>query len=372
VKIPFLELRCANEELRHELTEAFHRVMETGHYVLGPEVEAFEREFADYCGVKHCVTVGNGFDALQLALRAAKIGSGDEVVVPGHTFIATWLAVTNVGAVPVAVDCSLQTYTIDVGEMARAIGPRTRAVIPVHLYGQPADMDGVLELARAHDLVVIEDAAQAHGASYRGRRVGALGNAGCFSFYPVKNLGALGDGGAVTTDDDSLAESVRLLRNYGSQRKYEHESLGINSRLDELQAAFLRVKLRKLDEWNQRRRQVARVYEESLRALTGLTLPGVPQWAEPVWHLFVIRHAARDALQRHLARWGIGAMVHYPTPPHLSGAYSSDRFQYGRLRRTERLCREILSLPMHAWLSELEVARVCEALRAFQQISVAA
>jgi dTDP-4-amino-4,6-dideoxygalactose transaminase len=359
---PFLDLKQASVELRPELDEAYRRVMDAGSFILGEEVAAFEREFADYCQVRHCVSVGNGLDALHLALRGAGVGPGDEVIVPGHTFIATWLAVSYAGAVPVAVDCRADTYTLDPGAIVKAITPRTKALLPVHLYGLPADMDPILTIARERKLVVVEDAAQAHGARYRGRRVGGLGDAGCFSFYPVKNLGALGDGGAVTTNDDRLAEELRRLRNYGSTKKYQHDVIGVNSRLDEMQAAFLRVKLRKLDEWNERRCRVAQDYLRRLGSHSGLILPAVPAWAEPVWHLFVVRHANRGALQQHLAQSGIGTMIHYPVPPHRTAAYAGQAHRAEELTCADRLTQEILSLPMHPWLSSGEVERLCDVL----------
>ncbi len=363
--VPFLDLRAAYLELRDDLRGAFDRVMDGGQYILGGEVEAFEREFAAYCGARHCVTVGNGLEALSLTLRACGVGPGAEVIVPTCTFIATWLAVSAIGAVPVAVDVEEGTGNLDPARIEEALTPRTAAVMPVHLFGQPADMDAINAVARAHGLVVIEDAAQAHGARRHGRRAGALADAGCFSFYPAKNLGAFGDGGAMTTDDDEIAAGVRLLRNYGSRLKYHHECLGVNSRLDELQAAFLRVRLRCLDEWNARRVRLAAAYREALASVPGLVLPHVPEGTEPSWHLFVVRHPRRDDLQRHLASLGIGAPVHYPIPPHRSAAYRSAPWRSTGTAVADRFAEQALSLPMGPHLSAEQAAQVCDAIHRF-------
>ncbi len=346
MKVPFLDLRAPYLELEEELDAAYRRVMGSGWYVLGREVEAFEEEFAAYCEAEHCVGVANGLDALHLILRACGIGEGDEVIVPSNTYIATWLAVSYAGATPVPVEPDEGTYNLDPELIEAAITPRTRAVIAVHLYGQPAEMDAINEVAGRHGLKVIEDAAQAHGARYKGRRAGSLGDAAGFSFYPGKNLGAFGDGGAVVTDDAELADRVRVLRNYGSRVKYHNEVKGFNSRLDELQAALLRVKLAKLDEWNARRQTVAARYLEALGEESDLTLPSVPGWAEPVWHLFVVRHPEREALQRHLADMGIGTLVHYPVPPHLSEAYAGEGWLPEDFPVAEALAGDVLSLPM--------------------------
>jgi dTDP-4-amino-4,6-dideoxygalactose transaminase len=342
--IPFLELKPTYLELREEMDAAYRRVMNSGWYLLGGETEAFESEFAAYVGTKHCVTVGNGLDALRIALEAHGVGPGDEVIVPAHTFIATWLAVSQCGATPVAVDVGRDTANIDVSLLEGALTRRTKAIIPVHLYGQPADMDPIREFATRHGLVVIEDAAQAHGARYRGKMCGTLGHAAAFSFYPGKNLGAFSDGGAITTDDDAVARKARMLRNYGSEKRYHHEMAGTNSRLDELQAAFLRVKLRYLDEWNLRRSAIAERYQFQLSTFSSrLSLPFVPEWASPVWHLFAIRHDLRDRLQQHLADHDIQTTIHYPIPPHHSAAYQS----YSRLSFpvAEEISGRILSLP---------------------------
>ena len=350
--IPFLDLHAPQRELREELMSAFERVLDSGWYILGQEVAAFEKEFADYCKAAHCIGVGNGLEALHLILRAYGIGPGDEVIVPANTYIATWLAVSYAGAKPVPVEPDPRTYNIDPTRIEAAITKKTRALLPVHLYGQPANMDPINAIADHHGLKVIEDAAQAHGARYRERRVGSLGDAAGFSFYPGKNLGALGDGGAVVTNDATLAEQVRKLRNYGSRVKYHNEMKGFNSRLDELQAALLRVKLAVLEAWNARRQDVAARYRDAL-ADSVLGLQYVPEWAEPVWHLFVVRHPSRDELQQKLLKAGISSMIHYPIPPHLQPAYAEVDSGSGTFPITEAIHREVLSLPMGPHL-ELE------------------
>lgn len=355
MKVPFLELKPAYDELRSELDAAYHRVMDSGWYLLGDEIESFETEFAAYCEAKHCVAVGNGLDALHLILRACGIGAGDEVIVPTNTFIATWLAVSYAGATPVPVEPRPETFNINPDRIEAAITPRTKAIMPVHLYGQPADMDPINQIARKHGLKVIEDNAQAQGARYKGRRTGSLGDAAGNSFYPGKNLGAFGDAGAVTTNDAKLADRVRTLRNYGSKKKYFNDVKGFNSRLDELQAAFLRVKLKRLNEWNGRRRDVASRYLAELRGTHGLTLPFVPDWAEAVWHLFVVRCLKRDALQQKLAMAGIGTLVHYPVPPHLSGAYAGSGWARGRFPVSENLANTVLSLPIGPHVAAAQV-----------------
>jgi len=333
------------------MDEAYFRVMESGWYILGQEVEFFEQEFANYCNVKYCVGVGNGLEALHLILRAYDIGEGDEVIVPSNTYIATWLAVSYAGATPVPVEPDPRTYNLDPRCVESAITPRTRAILPVHLYGLPADMDPLLELAYKYGLKVVEDAAQAQGARYKERISGVLGHAAGFSFYPGKNLGALGDAGAVTTNDDKLADQVRTLRNYGSKVKYYNDVKGYNSRLDEMQAAFLRVKLNHLDEWNKRRSAIAAVYLESLVDHPQLTLPHVPDWASPIWHIFPIRHPKRDDLQKYLKSKGVDTLIHYPVPPHLSGAYADLGMRQGTFPIAEAIASTELSLPMGPHLS---------------------
>ncbi|AFY91604.1 DegT/DnrJ/EryC1/StrS family aminotransferase [Chamaesiphon minutus] len=355
MKVPFLDFQAPYLELKAELDDAYARVMASGWYILGEEVAAFEAEFAAYCQTKYCIGVGNGLEALHLILRAMEIGAGDEVIVPANTYIASWLAVSQVGATPVAVEPDEHTYNIDPSLIEAAITARTKAIMAVHLYGQPADMDAINEIAKRHNLQVIEDAAQSHGARYKQRRTGGLGDAAGFSFYPSKNLGAIGDAGAVTTNNAELAERIRLLRNYGSRVKYENEIPGYNSRLDELQAAFLRVKLAKLDEWNARRVSVADRYLATLGKNPHLTLPVVPDWADPVWHLFVVRHPNRYNLEQHLRQNGVATLIHYPTPPHLSAAYCQPEMPKGSLPITERISNQIISLPMGAHLRDLQL-----------------
>lgn len=361
--IPFLDLKSPFIELREELDAAYRRVMESGWYILGKEVRSFENEFALYCESKHCIGVANGLDALHLIVRAYGIGAGDEVIVPSNTYIATWLAVTHAGATPIPVEPDIQTYNIDPARIEQAITPKTKAIMVVHLYGQPADMDPIIKIAAKHKLKVIEDCAQAHGARYKGRRVGSIGNAAGFSFYPGKNLGALGDGGAVTTNDSELAERIGVLRNYGSQLKYHNDVVGFNSRLDELQAALLRVKLKKLDEWNDRRRVVAEDFLYAFSTKNNLVIPYVPDWAEPVWHIFVVRHAERDAMQKALNDAGINTMIHYPIPPHLQKAYSELGYNKKAFPISEIIHNEVLSLPMGPHLSELEISHIISAIQ---------
>ena len=337
--------------------------MASGWYLLGRNSRPSRSEFAAYCEAEHCVGVANGLDALHLILRAMEIGPGDEVIVPSHTFIATWLAVSQTGARPVPVEPDPATCNLDPGKIESAITPRTRAVMPVHLYGQPADMDPIIDVARRHGLKVIEDNAQAQGARCRGRRTGGLADAAGTSFYPGKNLGAYGDGGAVTTNDSDLAKRVRTLGNYGSRQKYDHEVQGSNSRLDELQAALLRPKLARLDDWNARRRAIAGLYLDRLADAPGLGLPFTAGWADPVWHLFVVRHPRRDALAQRLSDAGIGTLIHYPVPPHLSGAYKEAGMSRGALPIAESIAATALSLPMGPHLSRAQALAVADAVR---------
>jgi dTDP-4-amino-4,6-dideoxygalactose transaminase len=346
MKIPFLDLRSINLAHEEKLTAAFTRVLQSGWYILGNEVAKFEEEFAQYCGTRHAIGVSNGLDAIHLALRAFDIGPGDEVIVPANTYIATWLAVTYVGAVPVPVEPDEHTYNIDPARIEAAITLRTKAIIPVHLYGRPADMDPIMEIANRRGLKVIEDAAQAHGALYNGKRVGALGHAAAFSFYPGKNLGALGDGGAVTTDDPAVADKLRVLLNYGSRVKYHNEIQGYNCRLDELQAALLRVKLPALDSENDCRVQLASIYDTHLRDINVKAPVLNSESVRSVWHLYVIRSIKRDELQRSLADAGVATMIHYPIPPHLQPAYRELGYKVGDFPITEAIHAEILSLPI--------------------------
>lgn len=359
--VPFLDLRAAYLELKSDIDRAVASVLDGGQYILGAEVERFEDEFASYCNVDYAVGVGNGLDALILALRALGIGEGDEVIVPSNTFIASWLAISMVGAVPVAVEPHLATCNIDAAKISERISSRTKAIMPVHLYGQPADVDPIVELARCCGLAIIEDAAQAHGARYKRQNIGGHGDIACWSFYPGKNLGALGDGGAVTTNRLDLAERVRILRNYGSQKKYFHQVRGVNSRLDPIQAAVLRIKLRRLDEWNERRRCAAAKYLEALRG-TRLHLPDVPDWAEPSWHLFVVRSEEREQLRSRLAAAGVETLIHYPLPPHRQEAYADSEIGSDTLPVADRLAATVLSLPMGPHLSADDQSRVIDAL----------
>ena len=345
MQIPFLELRQAYVELKSEIDEAVARVLDSGWYILGPEVESFELEFASYCEADQAVGVADGLDALHLGLLAMGVGPGDEVIVPSNTYIATWLAVSQCGAIPVPVEPVEATYNLDPTLIEAAITPQTKVILPVHLYGQPADMDPILAIARKHSLRVLEDGAQAHGARYKGKRIGGHGDAVAWSFYPGKNLGALGDGGAVTTNDPELSDRIRVLRNYGSRVKYVNEVQGYNSRLDPIQAAVLRVKLKHLDEWNARRAALAAHYLKGL-ADSGLVLPHVPDWAESAWHLFVVRHPQRDALQQRLTEAGVGSLIHYPIPPHKQQAYAEAGFDVDAFPLASRMATEVLSLPI--------------------------
>ncbi len=356
MKVPFLDLNAPYKELKQELDSAYQRVMESGWFIMGAEVEAFEREFAAYCGAKHCVGVGNGLEALHLILRAYGIGEGDEVIVPSNTYIATWLAVSYAGAKPVPVEPLEHSYNLDPEKVEAAITTRTRAILPVHLYGLLADIDPLMLLAEKYDLKVIEDSAQAQGAHYKGRMSGTLGHVSGFSFYPGKNLGALGDAGAVVTNDDKLVEQIRILRNYGSKVKYYNDLKGYNSRLDEMQAAFLRVKLKHLDEWNMRRMKIASAYLDALAQLTGLILPSVLDSTEPIWHIFPIRHSKRDDLQKYLKNKGVDTLIHYPVPPHLSGAYADLNMPKGTFPIAEKIASSELSLPIgpHLTLDDAE------------------
>jgi dTDP-4-amino-4,6-dideoxygalactose transaminase len=364
-RVPFLDPRAGYRELESELDAAYQRVMGSGSYILGAELEAFEAEFAEACGSPHAVGVGNGLEALKLVMRAAGIGPGDEVVVPAQTFIASWLAATEIGATPVPADVDEATLTMDPAAVRAAIGPRTAALMPVHLYGQPADMDPLMELARQHGLFMLEDAAQAHGARLDGRAIGSLGDAAGFSFYPAKNLGAFGDGGAVTCGSSELADSVRRLRNYGSSVRYIHDEVGGNSRLDPLQAAFLRTKLRYLDRWNDRRSELADRYLQNLAGIPGLILPRVRDGARHVWHIFCIRHPERDQLAEHLDAAGVDTLIHYPVVPYLSGAYATLGFKQGAFPVAEQAAATCLSLPIGPHLLDAQADRVIEAVRSY-------
>ena len=359
--VPFNDLRPVQAMLGRALGAAAQRVLESGWYILGPELEAFEAGFAAYHGVRHAVGVANGTDAVELALRALGIGRGDEVITVSHTAVATVCAVERAGATPVLVDVDEATFTMDPAAAAAAVTPRTRAILPVHLYGHPADMTALAELAARHGLALVEDCAQAHGARWRGRLAGTMGHLGAFSFYPTKNLGACGDAGAVITDDPRLADRVRSLRNYGQRERYHHVEPGQNSRLDELQAALLRVKLEHLDEHNAVRRRLAGEYSSRL---AGVVTPACRGEAEHVFHLYVVRHPRRDELRDALAAGGVQTLIHYPVPVHLQPAYAHLGHLPGSLPATERAARGVLSLPLFVGLESAAIARVADAVGA--------
>lgn len=366
MKVQFVDLVAQYQSIRHEIHAELEKVMSTASFVLGPAVREFEDAFAAYCGSRHCVGVASGADALTLAMRALDVGPGDEVITAANTFIATVNGIAHAGATPVLVDIDPATYNLDPTLLERAITPRTRAVIPVHLYGQPADMDPILDIARSRNLLVVEDAAQAHGATYKSRKVGTFGAMACFSFYPGKNLGSYGEGGAVTTNDDLLAEKLRVLRNVGQSEKYIHPVIGYNSRLQTMQAAVLNVKLRHLDDWNARRRHFADRYTELLQD-SGCALPTVMSGVEPVWHLYVIQHDRRDDLLRFLAEKQIYCGIHYPVPIHEQQAYKGVRTVPDGAPITSRAASRLLSLPMHPDLTEEQVKAVAKAILEFER-----
>ena len=364
--IPFLDLVHFHKPLEAEIIESIQRVVISNRFLLGEETEQFEAEFARYCDTNYCAAVGSGLDALHLILKAYGVGPGDEVIIPSNTFIATALAVNYAGAKPIFIEPYEATYNINISLIEAKITSKTKAIIPVHLYGQPADMDPLLELAARYDLKIIEDAAQAHGALYKGCKTGSLGDAAAFSFYPGKNLGAFGDGGAVCSNDEKLIHTIKMLRNYGSQQKYVHELKGFNSRMDELQAAVLRIKLKFLDTWNEERRNIAEQYSKLL-VDSDTTIPVVPGEVLPVWHLYVIRHPKRDALQQHLQKKGIETLIHYPIPIHKQLAYKEYDCLTESLQLTQRLADSILSLPMYPGLKQVEIETVAEAIRSFNE-----
>jgi dTDP-4-amino-4,6-dideoxygalactose transaminase len=362
--IPFLDLRAAYHELSPKIDEAIHRVLESGWYLLGKELEAFEQEFAAYTESRFAVGLGNGLEALVLALKAVGVVAGDEVIVPANTYIATWLAVSSLGATPVPVEPLQRVWNINPDRIEEAITTKTKVILPVHLYGQPADLLPIKEIATRRGLYLIEDAAQAHGAYYQNQRIGAHGDIVCWSFYPGKNLGCLGDGGAITTNQAELAEKVKILRNYGSRVKYYNEVKGHNSRLDEIQAAVLRVKLPHLDDWNQRRTTIANYYLEGL-AGTSIQLPEVISGVVPAWHLFVVEHPKRDALQKFLQENGVQTLIHYPVPPHQSDAYAEMNFSREAFPITAKAARTHLSLPIGPHMSRQEAEQVVALCRQF-------
>jgi dTDP-4-amino-4,6-dideoxygalactose transaminase len=363
MKVPFLDLQAVSRELDTEIGEAVDRVVHSGRYILGPELEAFESEWADYTDSRYCIGVGNGLDAIELSLRALEIGPGDEVIVPSNTFIATWLAVTRTGASVVPVEPVESTYNLDPDRVIPALTDRTKAIIAVHLYGQPADVQTLVKICSRYGVALVEDAAQAHGAKAYGRPVGSWGDVSAWSFYPGKNLGALGDAGAVTTDRADVASRVRLLRNYGSETKYVHKVRGFNSRLDEIQAAVLRVKLKCLPNWNERRQAIADRYRAALYD-TDLKLPETASWAEPAWHLFVVRSPARDLLQQHFSGHDVETLIHYPTPPHKQAAYPELRNRNYPI--SELMHQQVLSLPIGPQMTAEQVERVISVALAFR------
>ena len=353
MKIPFLNLKNIYSDLQFDFDNAYKRVMESGWYLNGPELKSFETSYAKYCGANHCVGVSNGLDALRLILQAYDIGEGDEVIVPAHTFIATWFSVSQTNALPVPVDVKPDTFNINPDLIEKAITNRTKAIIAVHLYGQPAEIDTLKKISRKYGLKLIEDAAQAHGATYKDKTVGALGDAAAFSFYPGKNLGAFGDAGAITTDNSELAEKITILQNYGSKEKYIHEKVGWNCRMDELQAAFLNVKLEKLDAWNKRRSEIAKIYSENLSNATQITTP--LEIDDHVWHLYVVRHTNRDKLQEDLKMKGIETLIHYPYPPYRSQPYSDIYDSVEKYSITDEITQTCLSLPISPYLQNDEI-----------------
>jgi dTDP-4-amino-4,6-dideoxygalactose transaminase len=365
VPVPFLDLKPMHDEVRSAFLDQTARIVETGGFINGPAVAEFEASFAAYCGTSRCIGVSNGLDALRLALHALGVGQGDEVIVPANTFIATWEAVSQVGAVPVPVDMTVSDYNLDVPAVDAAVTGRTRALLPVHLYGQLADMRSLQELARRHGLPILEDACQAHGATRDGLRAGAGGAAAAFSFYPGKNLGAFGDAGALVTDDAEIDSSVRALREHGQSEKYVHRTVGYTARLDTIQAIALGLKLPHLDFWNEQRRAVAAFYGESLRGVGDLVVPPVPEGSNPVWHLYVVRTAKRDELAQYLRGRGIATGLHYPEPPHLSQAYESLGYRPGSFPQTERFAGELLSLPVYPGMSDEQCAAVADSVRGF-------
>jgi dTDP-4-amino-4,6-dideoxygalactose transaminase len=367
--IPFVDLKAQYQTIKPEILDAITHVLDSGQFVLGPEVAAFEREFAAFCRTEHAIGVNSGTSALHLALLTAGIGPGDEVITVPHTFVATAAAIAYTGATPVLVDIDPVSYTMDPSLIERAITPRTRALLPVHLYGQPADMDPILEIAARHGLVVIEDAAQSHGAEYMGRRAGGIGHLGCFSFYPGKNLGAYGEGGAVTTNDPDYARKLRMLRDWGSERKYHHDIMGYNYRLEEIQAAILRVKLRHLESWTEARRAHARAYDRLL-AGSAVSVPAELPYARHVYHIYAVRTPQRAALQRALQNAGIHTGIHYPIPVHLQPAFASLGYRPGSFPHAEQAAVEVLSLPMYAELTEEQIQRVAAAVIA-ESVAVA-
>jgi len=365
--IPFIDLKREYAEIKEEIIQAISKVLESGQFILGEELEKFEKEFSNYIGVKYGVGVNSGSDALFLALRALGIGKGDEVITVSHTFTSTADAIVRNCARPVFVDIEADTYCMDVTKIEEKITDKTKAIIPVHIYGHPVDMDPVMEIAESYGLYVVEDACQAHGAEYKGKKVGSIGDIGCFSFYPTKNLGGYGDGGMIVTNDEELADKLRMLRNYGSRTKYHHEFLGVNSRLDEIQAAILRVKLKHLDGWNKRRREIAKLYNQLLKNSQKIVLPIEKEFGKHVYHLYVIRLKNRDSLCKYLFKNGIQTLIHYPIPVHLQKSYQILGYSFEALPVTEKCAKEILSLPIYPNLKDTEIEYIAEKIIEYEE-----
>jgi len=360
--IPFIDLKREYFEIGEEVNQAIQRVLKNGYFILGEEVEIFEEEFSEYIGVKYGISVNSGSDALFLALKALGIGKGDEIITVSHTFISTIDAIVRNGAIPIFVDIDLETYCMDITKIEERITEKTKAILPVHLYGHPADMDTIMGIAKRHNLFVIEDACQAHGAEYKGKKVGGIGNVGCFSFYPTKNIGAYGDAGMIITNNEELANKLKMMRNYGSSKKYYHEFVGINSRLDEIQAAVLRVKLKYLDEWNEKRRRITKLYNKLLED-SGIVTPIEKKYARRVYYLYVARCKNRNKFQQYLLENGVQTMIHYPIPVHLQKAYCTLGYKKGDFMVTEKCANEVLSLPMWIELSYKDVEKICKLIK---------
>jgi dTDP-4-amino-4,6-dideoxygalactose transaminase len=367
MNIPFLDLKSTYTELQTSIDAAVARVLSSGHYILGPEVEQFEQAFAKYTQSPFCVGVANGLDALVLALKAVGVQAGDEVLVPSNTYIATWLAVSQCGATPIPIEPHIDTHNMNAAHIEAAITKKTKVIMPVHLYGQPADLQPILEIAQRYNLRVVEDGAQAHGASYQNKPIGCHGDIVTWSFYPGKNLGAFGDGGAITTANTELADRIRVLRNYGSRVKYVNEVEGINSRLDPVQAAVLSEKLKHLSAWNDRRQAIAQTYLKGLASCSSITLPKIISCAKSSWHLFVIRHPQRDVLQQALGQAGVATLIHYPIAPHLQQAYAHMGLRQGQLPIAEQLANEVLSLPIGPHMSVQDAQTICQLIGNFNQ-----
>lgn len=363
MKVPFLDFEGLHGPIREELTEAFKEVLDSNWFIMGGQLDQFEKEYAEWNNVRHCVGLSNGLDALILSLMALEIGPGDEVIVPSNTYIATALAVSHVGATPVFVEPRIETANMNPELIEASITERTKAIMPVHLYGQACEMEAIMSIANKYSLFVIEDNAQAHGATYNGKITGSWGHINATSFYPGKNLGALGDGGAITTDSDDLAHKVRVLRNYGSQEKYKNEVFGFNNRLDEIQAAFLRVKLKKLDEWTEERNRIAAKYIESLKDVSGIELFNLAEGATSAYHLFVVKSKDRKVLQSKLTEAGVGSLIHYPIPPHLQECYKQLEFKTGDYPVSEGLAHTILSVPLYVGLTDNEISHVIDSIK---------